>query len=225
MVYPMNNSTTHHIELMSVIVNHGDGSKIIKMAKQLGLPGGTVLLARGTARNSIWDFLGLADIRKEVVLMVAEREMAYHALDEIALVMAFEKPNHGIAYSTTVCNIAGSKSCSFDHIANHRGEDTMNYQAITVIVDKGKAEEVVDAAVKAGSKGATIINARGSGIHETSRLFAMDIEPEKEIVLILSQNEKVEDIVESIRQEMQIDVPGNGIIYVQPVNRTYGLVK
>ena len=101
----------------------------------------------------------------------------------------------------------------------------MNYQAITVIVDKGKAEEVVDAAAKAGSKGATIINARGSGIHETSRLFAMDIEPEKEIVLILSQNEKVEDIVESIRQEMQIDVPGNGIIYVQPVNRTYGLVK
>ena len=213
------------VELISVIVNHGDGSKIVKMAKQLGLSGGTMLYGKGTVRNSIWDFMGLADIRKEIVLMVAEKDLAYRALHEIAYYMGFEKPNHGIAYSTTVCEVQGTKSCAFEHITKERGEAEMIYQAITIIVDKGKAELVIDAAVKAGSKGGTIINGRGSGTHETARLFAMDIEPEKEIVLILAENEKTEEIVTSIRETLQIDLPGNGIIYVQPVNRTYGLAK
>ena len=43
---------------------------------------------------------------------------------------------------------------------------------------------MIDAATAAGSKGGTVINAR-SGIHEEQTLF-MDIEPEKEIVLIIS---------------------------------------
>jgi len=93
------------------------------------------------------------------------------------------------------------------------------------VVDKGKAEDVIDAAVKAGSKGGTIINGRGSGIHETSRLFSMNIEPEKEFVIILSEAEATEAIISSIRTHLKIDDPGNGIIYVQKVNKTYGLYK
>ena len=91
--------------------------------------------------------------------------------------------------------------------------------------DKGKAEDVIDAATAAGSKGGTIINGRGSGIHETSRLFFMDIEPEKEIVLILSEKKNSEAIVSSIREKMEIEKPGKGIIFVQEVSRVYGLAK
>jgi nitrogen regulatory protein PII len=92
-------------------------------------------------------------------------------------------------------------------------------------VDRGKAEDVIDAATKAGSKGGTIINARGSGIHETSKLFSMDIEPEKEIVIILSEVESTEKIVSSIRSHLKIDEPGNGIIFIQDVNKTYGIYR
>lgn len=81
----------------------------------------------------------------------------------------------------------------------------------------------MEAATKAGSRGGTIINARGSGIHETHTLFAMAIEPEKEIVLILSENNTTEAIVAAIRQELRVDEPGNGIIFVLDVNETYGL--
>lgn len=99
------------------------------------------------------------------------------------------------------------------------------YHVITTIVDKGKAEDVIDAATKAGSKGGTIINARGSGIHETSKVFSMEIEPEKEIVIILSEADKTEAIVSSIKNELKIEEPGNGIIFVQDVNKTYGIYK
>ena len=99
------------------------------------------------------------------------------------------------------------------------------YQSITVIVDKGKGEEVIDAATKAGSKGGTIINGRGSGIHETSKLFAMEIEPEKEIVIILSKIEDVDNIISSIKDEMKIDEPGKGVIYTQDIKKAYGLYE
>jgi len=70
-----------------------------------------------------------------------------------------------------------------------------------------------------------VINARGSGIHETSRLFFMDIEPEKEIVLIISDKKSADAIVSSIREKMEIDKPGKGIIFIQDVSMIYGLAK
>ena len=110
-------------------------------------------------------------------------------------------------------------------INEESGVNNTMYHAITVIVEKGNAELVIDAATEAGSKGGTIINARGSGIHETSKLFSMNIEPEKELVLILSEKESTENIISSIREKLKIDEPGNGIIFIQDVNKTYGLYQ
>jgi len=97
------------------------------------------------------------------------------------------------------------------------------YNAIFAIVDKGNAEDVVDVATQAGAKGATIINARGSGIHETSKLFNMEVEQEKEIILILAEHSILKDIVSSIREKFNIDEPGKGIIFVQEVHQTMGI--
>jgi nitrogen regulatory protein PII len=72
-------------------------------------------------------------------------------------------------------------------------------------------------------KGATIINGRGSGIHETAKLFNMEIEPEKEIVLILAKEDIVKGIVEQISLDLEIEKPGNGIIFIQEVHQTYGI--
>lgn len=99
----------------------------------------------------------------------------------------------------------------------------MKYHIITVIVDRGRAEEVILAADKAGSKGGTIINARGSGINETSKLFSMEIEPEKEIVIILSEDYMTAGIVSAIREGLRMDESGGGAMYVQDANATYGI--
>lgn len=97
------------------------------------------------------------------------------------------------------------------------------YNAIFTIVDKGKACDVIDAAVSAGSRGATIINARGSGIDEKCVLFSIVVEPEKEIVMILAETGMTDSIVSSIREAVKIDQPGKGILFVLDVNKTYGL--
>ena len=55
-------------ELIYAIVNFGKGSKVMREAKKSGVSGGTIILAKGTAKGVIADFLGLSDIRKEMCL-------------------------------------------------------------------------------------------------------------------------------------------------------------
>lgn len=218
-----NNSDTIGFELVCIIVNYGVGSKLIQSAKRHGFTGGTVLLGRGTVNSKILDFIGLSEIRREIILMIANNEIVEEVLNKLNEEFKFSKPNHGIAYTTSICAVMGARSCNFNKLKEKRGVENPMYNLITVIVDKGVAEDVIDAATVAGSKGGTIINARGSGINETSKLFSMDIEPEKEIVIILSKIEETEKIVAALKEYLDIDKPGKGIIYIQNVNSTYGI--
>lgn len=220
-----NKNTIIDIELICVIVNYGIGSKILKTAKKNGIHGVTITIAKGTVQNKILQYMGLSEVKKEMLYMVADKETAYKVLDVLNAEYKFDKPNHGIAFTTSICAAAGTKIFKLDYVKRERGEDITMYQVITSIVDKGKAEDVIEAASKAGSKGGTIIKGRGSGIHETSKLFSMDIEPEKEIVIILSETSMTEQIVTSIRETMSIDEPGKGIIYIQDTNKTYGIYR
>lgn len=215
------------IELIQVIVNLGLGSKVLKIAKKQGVTGGTIYLGRGTVQSKLLNLFAISEIRKEIVMMLTTSNVARKTMDAIYQELHLEKPNHGIAFTTSVSMLAGTRNVGeiVDKKIVQRSEVTSMYQNIIIIVDKGKAENVMEAAKKAGAKGGTIINARGSGIHETTKLFAMDIEPEKEKVMILSEEQYTKGIVDKIYEELEIDKPGNGIIFVQDVLHTYGIYK
>lgn len=217
------NTEINELEIIYAIVNCGLGSKILHTAKDHGISGGTIFLARGTANNQILKYLGLCDIRKEIVVMVSKKSTVSKVVDILDKVFLFNKPNHGIVFTMPINDVMGIKKLEGTNRNIVEGE--IMYHTITVIVDRGKAEQVIDAAVKAGSKGGTIVNGRGSGIHEVSKLFSMEVEPEKEIVLILSESDNTDNIVSSIREDLEIDKAGNGIIYIQNVNQTFGIHK
>lgn len=212
------------VERICAIVACGQGSRVLKIARRLGASGGTILLGKGTARGRFLDFLGLNDVRKEIVHIVAGRATARRVLQGLDQELSLARPNHGIAFTTAVAALCGSRNCQ-DADETAAEEDRIMFHAITAIVEKGSAELVIDAATKAGAKGGTIINARGAGVHETQKLFHMDIEPEKEIVLILAEVEKTDAIVEAIRAGAHIDEPGRGILFVQEVARAYGVAR
>lgn len=213
------------LELMYIIVNYGLGSKIIKYAKKFGVTGSTICLGKGTIKNSFLEFLAINESRKEIVLIAGERSIIYSVMEELNKKFSFDKPNKGVVLTVSIKEAIGARGLKEINYnpEESRGAEKSIYNLIVVIVEKGNGEHVVEAANKAGSRGATIINGRGSGIHETSKLFAMDIEPEKEIVMIISQSSLTEKIVSSIRKDIKIDEPGKGVIFVQEVNKACGL--
>ena len=211
------------IELLCMVVNYGSGSKVLKIAKNNGILGGTIFLGRGTIKSRLLEFLDLCDIRKEIVFIISEKTQNNHVLEALNKELNIKKSNHGIAFTSSVSKILGVRKIVINKKVESGGIDDIMHNAIFVVVDKGNAEDVIEAATSAGSRGGTIINARGSGIHETHMLFSMLVEPEKEVVLILSESNLTDAIAASIREHLKIDEPGKGILFIIDVNKAYGL--
>lgn len=213
------------LALNLVIVQSGMGNKVIAFAESLGMRGATVILGKGTIKNSWLKFLELNASSKEIVLFLCTREKGEAFLTKASAHFMFHKPNHGIAVSIPVTRAMGhhpvDKGTSFSE-EEERGGKTM-YNTVIAVVDKGRAEKVIDAATEAGARGATIINARGSGLHETSKIFAIEIEPEKELVLMVVEEGITEVVCENINNKLEIAKPGKGVLFVQSVNKAYGL--
>lgn len=208
--------------LLVVIVNYEYGTKVLNEAKKCGILGGTIVPAKGTINSKLLNFLEITDIRKEVVLMATSECIANEAIILLNEKFNFEKKGHGIAFIVPLSGIFGVSKYDCKQSTNKEVEKTM-YQAITTVVERGDAEIVIDAAKKAGARGGTIINARGSGIHETGKLFSIEIEPEKEVVLIISKADNTQNIVSSICNTLQIDKPAKGIMFVSDLSQAVGL--
>lgn len=100
-----------------------------------------------------------------------------------------------------------------------------NFECIVTIVDGGYSETVVNAAKSAGAKGATIINARGSTSKEPNKFFKLNIQPDKQIVLILSNNSQTKDIVEAISKEAGMNTRSHALSFVLPVEEAIGVAE
>lgn len=94
---------------------------------------------------------------------------------------------------------------------------------IVSIVRKGWGSTVLDASVKAGARGGTVLFGRGAGIHEQEKIFGMSIEPEKEIVLTLTKADQVDSILAEIVQAAELNETGKGIAFVLPVEKIAGV--
>ena len=99
------------------------------------------------------------------------------------------------------------------------------FECIVTIVDGGYSENVVEAAKKAGAKGATVINARGSSVKEPNKFFKLNIQPDKQIVLILTNNEQTKTIVEMIAKEAGMNTRSHALSFVLPVEDAVGLAE
>lgn len=87
------------------------------------------------------------------------------------------------------------------------------YKLIVVIVNSGYADDVMANARKAGASGGTIINAHGTGTAEDVKFFGITLVPEKEMLLIVSEQSKMRGIVEAIATVPTLSEPGGGIIF------------
>jgi nitrogen regulatory protein PII len=94
---------------------------------------------------------------------------------------------------------------------------------IVSIVRKGWGSTVLDASVKAGARGGTVLFGRGAGINEQEKIFGMSIEPEKEIVLTVAYSDRIEAILDEIVRSAQLNSTGKGIAFVVPVERVVGI--
>lgn len=100
-----------------------------------------------------------------------------------------------------------------------------DHKLVVAIIKRGWAERVLVEAKQAGARGGTVICARGIGVHETKKLMGLMIEPEKEIILILTPKDKAEQILQSVVDSCKMEEAGTGIGFVLNVDAVVGVVS
>ena len=99
------------------------------------------------------------------------------------------------------------------------------YSLIVTLVNRGFSDEVMNAARDAGAKGGTIINAHGKTLGDEERFFGISIQPEKEVVLILADNENRPVIMREIVNRIGLGTEGAGITFSLPVSDVEGIKR
>jgi len=100
--------------------------------------------------------------------------------------------------------------------------DDNDYKLVLAIVQKGFGDEVVEASRNAGASGACILQGKGT-TNEKRKFFNFNIEPEKEVVLILVESEKAVPITKAIYSAVDYKSEARGLVFVLPVSYVSGM--
>ena len=99
---------TNDYEVIFAIVNSGFAEDVMDVAREHGARGGTILNARGVAREEAAAFFGITvHTEKEIVMIVVPKDIKNDILNAIYKEMGMAKKAQGIAFSLPVTNTAG----------------------------------------------------------------------------------------------------------------------
>ena len=100
--------TTNNHEVIFVIVNQGFAEEAMDVAREQGVRGGTILNARGVAREKEAAFFGITiQQEKEILMMVVEKDIKDKVLNAMYSQMGMAKQAKGITFSLPVSDVAG----------------------------------------------------------------------------------------------------------------------
>ena len=91
-------------ELIVSIVPHNSGEFISETAKSAGAGGGSIIMGRGTAANSVLQLLGLGDTSKDIVYIVVEDSKKDGVLQAIVSAAGEKKAHFGVLFTIDVGN-------------------------------------------------------------------------------------------------------------------------
>lgn len=204
--------------LLLSIVAEGLGDDLVATTKTAGARGGTIIMGRGTAENSILRMLGLGDVEKEVVLTLLDKNEVPSILQALDHFRRNKRHACGIAMVLDVPQILrhtqSPLSVNMTNLQEKRSKSMESpYSLITCIVNRGVADEVMDVARKAGATGGTILNARGTGKEEDVKFFGVQLVPEKEMLLMLVDAKKTQVVLDAIKTVPQFAQLGSGLAF------------
>ncbi|MEG6522343.1 P-II family nitrogen regulator [Desulfotomaculum sp. 1211_IL3151] len=227
----MAESSETRLEALITIVDFSLGKALSNLFKNNNIPIAILIHGYGTAKSVIYDILGYGSPKKIVTVSIQTKNMSKSIMNQIHNRLDFSKPGTGIAFTISVSSISNTLSMICKQADEYLkiGSEGMTvkpkepYHLIITIVNSGYFEQVMEAAKKAGATGGTLIHARGLGSKEAIKYLGITIQPEKDIILILTSQEKKLAIMGNIMQDVGLNKAGMGICFSLPVNSAMGL--
>ena len=209
------------LKLLFVI---NDSEKRLKLlTNEFPLPFNTVMHGEGTASQGILDFLGLTKTEKIILTSIIPDVYEKEILTYIKKEMKIKEIGKGVAFTTP---LSSSPKYIQEAFKNKKGSIMNNktkYHLLLTIVIEGYAEKVMSVAKKNGANGGTLIKGREFGTKSGFKFFNVEVEPEKDILLIICKEEEKNKIMEGILEKYGANTEAKGICITLPIDNAVGI--
>lgn len=191
------------------------------------------LKAEGTASSEIMDTLGFGSIDKSVLISAVPKSFGSEMLYKLHSELRLDAVNSGLAFTIPLSaankllvNMMNKTAEDSETSNTRKGEiivaDT-KYALILSVVNRGFSGEVMEAAKAAGAGGGTVMHSRSVGSEDATTFWGLSVQEEKEIVLILADNEKKNDIMGAVTSKCGMQSEAKGLIMSLPIDSVMGI--
>lgn len=213
-----------NMSLMIMIFNKKLEKKYKFLLQRNRVKYNVLLYGTGTASSSVLEYFGLNEIRRDVLLSVLPYNLSKSILKQLDQKFKMDEPGNGIAFTIPLSSSTKNMKDAYkDYDVEETIMEESNKHLIVTIASEGYAEEVMNAAKKAGATGGTTLNGRGLETDKIVKFLGISIEPEKDVVLILADEDIKNKIMDSILESCGLKTMGRGICFSLPVSHVVGL--
>lgn len=192
------------MKIMMTIVNRGDGIALSRLYEQNGVPLHLQIAAEGTATSEILSMLGLTHKEKDLLLSFAPEKSIENLLallsDDYRGILSVR----GLAFSMRLQALSAAVDAALRGENTIKGGTTMvsdkSFSLILVAVNQGCTDLVMQTACKAGATGGTVVRGRWVGADHLEQFHGITIQDEKEVLAIVSSQEKRDAIMNAINE-------------------------
>lgn len=224
----MGNNAPEQTMLFLSVVRRGKAKKLMNVLDKNNINFHVQTMGFGTAPSEMMDILGLTSNNKDIV-------MSFGASSNVNLLVQTFGENFA-GYSEygglmMILKLSAANRLIVEMLSRNipedvpEGDSVMNnahkHNLIMITVGQGYVDEVMQEAKKAGATGGTVIKGRLADTERFKELANIDIEEEREIILIMAPGNITGDIMETVNEKFGLRSPARGIMCSVPIEKAY----
>ena len=211
------------MDLKLLFVINDDEKSLKLLTNEFSLPFNIVSHGEGTASQGILDFLGLTKTEKIILTSIIPDVYEKELLTYIKKEMKIKEIGKGVAFTTPLSSSPKYIHEAFKDKKGVKMKNKNQYHLLLTIVVEGYAEKVMGVAKKNGANGGTLIKGRDFGTKGGFKFFNVEVEPEKDILLIVCKEEDKNNIMNGILEKYGANTEARGMCLSLPIDNAIGM--
>ncbi len=214
------------IELMCLISNDKDDKIIKPLYEKYNMPFNFTCFAEGTASSSLLKYFGLEKVRKYMYFSLIQNNEKEKIFKYVKNKLKLEKAGKGICFTIPLSSATKHIESKFNKEIIMKKKEGKQYHLIVTIITEGFSETVMNTAKNAGAGGGTLIRGRSLYQKNSKREFlGFSIEPEKDVILIVVEESKKNDIMNAIIEKTGLKTKGGASCFSVPISDAIGIYE